>query len=85
MSTTDPARINIRTTLEAKAMIERAAALMGTTVSAFMIQNAYEAAQRLVADWETMTLSDRDRDAFLSALDHPPEPNEALRRLLTGG
>jgi len=85
MSTTDPARINIRTTLEAKAMIERAAALMGTTVSAFMIQNAYEAAQRLVADWETMTLSDRDRDAFLSALDHPPEPNEALKRLLTGG
>jgi len=85
MSTTDPARINIRTTLEAKAMIERAAALMGTTVSAFMIQNAYEAAQRLVADWESVTLSDRDRDAFLSALDHPPEPNEALRRLLTGG
>jgi len=85
MSTTDPARINIRTTLEAKAMIERAAALMGTTVSAFMIQNAYEAAQRLVADWESVTLSDRDRDAFLSALDHPPEPNEALKRLLTGG
>lgn len=85
MSSTDPVRINIRTTPEAKAMIERAAALMGTTVSAFMIQNAYEAAQRLVADWETVTLSDRDRDAFLSALDHPPEPNEALRRLMTGG
>jgi uncharacterized protein (DUF1778 family) len=85
MSTTDPARINIRTTPEAKAMIERAAALMGTTVSAFRIKNAYEAAQWLVADCETVTLSDRDRDAFLEALDHPPEPNEALRRLLTGG
>ena len=41
-------RINLRTIPEAKAMIERAAALMGTTVSAFMVQNAFEAAQRLV-------------------------------------
>ena len=65
-------------------MIERAAALMGTTVSAFMIQNAYEAAQKLVAEWETITLSDRDRDAFLAALENPPEPNAALKRLMRG-
>src|SRR5437868_3703189 len=30
-------------------------------------------------------LSDRDRDVFLSLLDNPPPPNEALRRLLTSG
>ena len=28
-------------------------------------------------------LSDRDRDVFLSLLDNPPAPNDALRRLLT--
>lgn len=76
------ARINLRTSPEAKAMIERAAALMGTSVSAFMLQNAYEAAQRLVAEREVITLSDRDRDAFLAALENPPEPNEALKRLM---
>jgi uncharacterized protein (DUF1778 family) len=75
-------RINLRTIPEAKAMIERAAALMGTTVSAFMVQNAFEAAQRLVWKWELIALSDRDRDAFLAALETPPEPNEALRQLL---
>jgi hypothetical protein len=27
-------------------------------------------------------LSDRDRDLLLAALDNPPEPNEALRKLM---
>ncbi len=70
MPANDSARINLRTSPEAKAMIERAAALMGTTVSAFMIQNAYEAAQKLVAEWDTINLLDRDRDAFLAALEN---------------
>ena len=55
---------------------------MGTTVSGFMLQNAYEAAQRLLAQHETITLSNRDRDVFLAALENPPEPTEALRRLM---
>jgi uncharacterized protein (DUF1778 family) len=54
---TASARINLRTSPEAKALIERAAALMGTTVSGFMVQNAYEAARRIVADNETLVLS----------------------------
>ncbi|MDP2811556.1 MAG: DUF1778 domain-containing protein [Rhodocyclaceae bacterium] len=78
----DCARINLRTSHEAKALIERAAALMGTTMSGFMLQNAYEAAQRLITQHETITLSDRDRDTFLAALENSPEPTEALRRLM---
>lgn len=78
----DSARINLRTSPEAKALIERAAALMGTTVSSFMLQNAYEAAQRLVAQHETIVLSDRDRDAFLAAIDNPEEPTEELKALM---
>jgi len=31
-----------------------------------------------------ISLSDRDRDAFLNLLDNPPEPNPALRELLAG-
>ena len=30
-------------------------------------------------------LSDRDRDALIAALDNPPEPNGALKRLMAGG
>ena len=79
---TESARINLRTSPEAKALIERAAAIMGSTVSSFMLQNAYEAASRLIAQQEILTLSDRDRDAFLKALENPPEPTQALIDLM---
>ena len=84
MTTASPesARINLRTSPEAKALIERAAAIMGSTVSSFMLQNAYEAARRLVAEQEVITLSDRDRDAFLTALENPPQPTQALIDLM---
>jgi len=81
----ESARINLRTSPEAKALIERAAALMGTTVSGFMLQNAYEAARRLVAGHETLILADRDRNAFLAAMDNPGEPNQALKELMRRG
>lgn len=79
---TETARINLRVSPSAKALIERAAALMGSTVSSFMLQNAYEAATRVVAQQEVITLSDRDRDAFLDMLDNPPEPTQALIDLM---
>ena len=78
----ESARINLRTSPEAKALIERAAAIMGSTVSSFMLQNAYEAARRLVAQQEVLTLSDRDRDAFISALESPAAPTQALVDLM---
>ena len=82
LTPTESARINLRTSPEAKALIERAAAIMGSTVSSFMLQNAYEAASRLVAQQETITLSNRDRDLFLKALDKPAKPNKALIDLM---
>jgi uncharacterized protein (DUF1778 family) len=78
----DSARINLRTSPEAKALIERAAALMGTTVSGFMLQNAYEAARRVVADNDTLVLSQEAFEAFITACEIPSEPNEALRALM---
>lgn len=82
LTSSESARINLRTSPEAKALIERAAAIMGSTVSSFMLQNAYEAASRLVAQQETITLSNRDRDLFLKALDKPAKPNKALIDLM---
>ncbi len=78
----DTARINLRTSTEAKALIERAAAYMGTTVSAFMVQNAYEAAKKVVAEHELMMLTKRDFDAFAKALAKPSAPTAALKRLM---
>lgn len=78
----EAARINLRTSPEVKALIERAAALMGTTVSSYISQTMYETSQRVVAEQDTLTLSDRDRDAFLQALENPPAPTQALIDLM---
>lgn len=79
---TESARINLRVSPSAKALIERAAAIMGSTVSGFMLQNIYETAARVVAQHDSITLSDRDRDAFLDALANPAEPTQALIDLM---
>lgn len=76
------ARINLRTSSEAKAMIERAAAMMGTTVSSFMLQNAYEAARRIVSENDTLMLTQRDFEAFTASIENPPKPKAALRKLM---
>jgi len=75
-------RINLRASPEAKALIERAAALMGTTVSAFMLQNAYEAARRVVAENDTLTLSQKAFEEFVAACEKPAKPSKALRELM---
>ena len=80
--TNESARINLRTSTEAKAMIERAASLMGTTVSSFMLQNAYEAARRIVAENDTLLLTQRDFEAFTASMQRPPKPKAALRKLM---
>ena len=80
--TSESARINLRTSPEAKALIERAAALMGSTVSGFMLQNAYEAARRIVAENDTLMLSQQAFDVFVATCENPPEPTDALRKLM---
>ncbi len=69
----ESARINLRTSPEAKALIERAAA---------MLQNAYEAARRIVADKDTVMLSQEAFEAFIAACENPAEPTEALVKLM---
>ncbi len=83
-STEPAARINLRTSAEAKALIERAAAYMGTSVSAFLLQHAYEAAKRVVAEHEVILLSQRDFEVFAKTLSKPPAPTPALKRLVRG-
>lgn len=81
-SRTESARINLRTSPEVKVLIERAASMMGVTVSCFMLQNSTDMARRVLAQQDVITLSDRDRDAFSKALDNRPEPTQALIDLM---
>jgi len=76
------ARINLRTTPQAKATIERAATMVGVTVSDFVLQNACEAARRVLAGDDALILSQRAFQSFLAACERPSQPTAALRNLM---
>lgn len=73
-------RVDARVTQDEKRLFERAASLTGRSVTSFLVQSSLEAAREVIQAHETMTLTARDRDAFVAALRSPPQPNDALRR-----
>ena len=78
-------RINLRATREAKQVIEQAAALTGTTLSAFMLQHAYEKALNLIEQQQRITLNAADWERLNQALENPTEANEELKALMALG
>jgi uncharacterized protein (DUF1778 family) len=75
-------RLGFRMDEETKDLIERAAHLERRKVTDFCVTALADAARRTIAEHETLTLSERDRQAFFAALINPPEPSERLVRAL---
>ena len=73
-------RIDFRTSPENKALLVRAADLLGLNLSSFAVTTLVQEAQKVVDRHAAITLSDRDRDAFLRMLANPPAPNAKLLR-----
>lgn len=73
-------RLGFRLDEQTKALIERAAQLERRKVSDFCVSAMADAARRIIAQHETLWLSERDRIAFFAALENPPEPSERLVR-----
>ena len=76
-------RINLRTTPEAKSIIEQAASITGLTVNAFMVQFAYEKAQALIQDHQNLRLSRADHDMLPEMLENPRPANQALKDMMS--
>lgn len=72
MAKTD--RLDLRLTREQKALVERGAALAGSTVSGFAIGATLEASRRAISEAATLMLDEDSWRAFTSALDQPPDP-----------
>ena len=66
-----------------KDVITRAAELKQTTITNFMVEQAFSAAQQILADQTHFYLSPDKWDEFCVALDGPPKDLPVLRRLLT--
>jgi uncharacterized protein (DUF1778 family) len=74
------ARLEARITAEQKALVERAAAYQGRTVSDFVITTVQEAARAVIHEHEVLQLSASQSRAFVETLLNPPEPTEALQQ-----
>jgi uncharacterized protein (DUF1778 family) len=72
-------RLEARVTPGQKRLIERAAELRGTSVTAFVVDSAQEAATRTITEFEMLNVQDEARELFVNVVLNPPEPNEAAR------
>ena len=73
-------RLEMRIPFERKALLQRAAALRGITLTEFVVAAAIEAAARTIGMNESMALSSADSRAFLAAILRPMPANARLAR-----
>lgn len=73
-------RLEVRLSKEKKALIEQAAAASGQSLTDFTVGTLCRRARKVLREEQVLVLSDRDRDAFLAALENPPKPNKFLLR-----
>ena len=72
-------RITARVSDRVRDTLEQAAELLGSTVNQFVVQSAYQEAQRVIERETLIRLSQEDAGKILSLLDRPPAPNKRLK------
>jgi uncharacterized protein (DUF1778 family) len=86
MGTSEPqlkeTKVQLRLRRLQKDVIARAAELKQTTLTNFMVEQSFEAAQQILADQRHFYLSAEKWDEFCAALDAPPKDLPRLRKLL---
>ena len=73
-------RLETRITVDQKALIARAAALSGRTVTDFANTTLVEAAKQIIREHEIISLNTKDSAAFVAALLEAPAPGPRLRK-----
>ena len=77
------ARFDLKMDVEEKEVVSRAAALVGTTMAAFVRTAAKEKARELLDRESRITMSAHDFQAFTMALNGTFTPNVALQNALS--
>jgi uncharacterized protein (DUF1778 family) len=72
-------RITARVSDTVRVTLEQAAELLGATVNQFVVQTAYQEAQRVIERESVIRLSQKDARKVLALLDNPPKPNKRLK------
>lgn len=76
-------RIEARTSPAVRQLIEQAAKLEGRSLSDFIISMASEGARKTIQEFNTISLSARDQQAFAESLLNPKPVPAALKRAKT--
>lgn len=76
-------RMHLRLDSRSKQKLERAAAYTHKSLSEFVLGQALQAADEVIQEHETLTLSQADWEVFLDALDNPPQPTARLKKAFT--
>jgi uncharacterized protein (DUF1778 family) len=71
-------RIDLRISPDLKTLLSRAASYCGMSLSSFLVSTAADRAKEVLAEHEALTLSPRDWEAFLAALDDADRPRPRL-------
>jgi uncharacterized protein (DUF1778 family) len=79
------ARLDLRLSAKDRARIDRAAALSGLPLAAFVRTAVLREADRLMTEEATAILSAAESKRFVAALRKPFKPNAALRRAMSKG
>ena len=72
-------RLEARVTPAQKRLIERAAALRGTSVTDFVVASAQQAATDAIKEFDVLYLRDEAREVFINAVLHPSAPSDTAR------
>ncbi len=75
-------KLDLRLTSEAKQTLQRAAVAAQRSLTDFVLESALSSAAETLADRQNFQLDPERWEAFVSALDAPPQAHPRLARLL---
>lgn len=74
-------RLDIRTTKDAKDILEQAANILGVSLSAFLLHAAMIKAREIMAQSQVINLNLKEYQRFSTALEKPPKASKELQQL----
>ena len=77
------ARLDFRSTASQKSLIEKAAALLGESLTSFVLSTLVDESLRVIREHKATELTLRDWEAFNALLLAETEPNEKLKNAVS--
>lgn len=75
--------MELKTTHDAKELLNRAAALDGMDLTSFVLGSAIERARQVLSDHAIIALSKSGQATLAGLLAKPPKPTEAMKQLMS--